>query len=804
MNQHPNPTADRLHDQLDTCLTELTLRLTGDPSAPSRPGQLALAHDVLDAMLGEWPQEVHPEDLADDYARHDKMINASPGRLAGCAPTGVGKAAGLGLPMFLVAAERAERSLVSTESKSLQSQLIGKDYPLIASIVSDVTGRPAPTFAVHKGFANYACPLTALSSVSDILASLGDEVDVDDSGKTVTVKDLEQLAVTLAGYHSDPQKASLLGLPVAVDNDQLPGEDAVRLGAWVMAEAASGGAGDRAEFPGDSNEKLWKHFSVSTDECPGSSCPLFDLCPAQRARAGVQDADIVVTNHTLLALQASLSIPVVLSNKRIGLFDHLAVDEAHALPGTVRSTGSRQISGVRLLTINKAVTGLLVGDGVSAISGTARTLADHMEATLSGWLVRHAKDPRFDADDHPLAAMVDPIVEWCVHALGALPSSERSGLPARTVLKIARAQAMVNSLLSDLDDMSDPDKSFARWVDVDDRRDTPVTSARFSPVEVADGISANLFRQKMPESEQHRQMREEEDDRSLFDDEVCYAPLSVSMVSATLSPGFTREVGLGVKLFDYESPFDAAYDDSMLFVPRLNTEDELSQVGYKNGYSKWKLDPHRHADWVASVIEEPVRANGGSALVLASTSRSGQLYVDALRAAGLPFTVYSQWDGADPQQVVAQWRNDRDSVLVGTRSMMTGVDAAGDTCSLVIIDRVPRNPSNVVDDARAELLREGAGMDKWAADRAVYVSDAALLLEQAAGRLIRRLTDSGMVMCLDPRLMKGTPISQQEQMRSAYMSAFRRFRRRTGDIDKAIDFLLAQRERRTGADEAVA
>ena len=73
---------------------------------------------------------------------------------------------------------------------------------------------------------------------------------------------------------------------------------------------------------------------------------------------------------------------------------------------------------------------------------------------------------------------------------------------------------------------------------------------------------------------------------------------------------------------------------------------------------------------------------------------------------------------------------------------MTGVDASRETCTLVIVDRPARSRSNPVDDARVGALIENPDMDKWDADRLVYVSDAALLREQAAGRLIRRVTDS--------------------------------------------------------------
>lgn len=120
--------------------------------------------------------------------------------------------------------------------------------------------------------------------------------------------------------------------------------------------------------------------------------------------------------------------------------------------------------------------------------------------------------------------------------------------------------------------------------------------------------------------------------------------------------------------------------------------------------------------------------------------------------------------------------------MVGTRSLMTGVDAPGPTCSMVVIDRVPRSPGNPVDDARVEDLMARLECSRHTAARLVYATDAALLLEQAAGRLIRSTSDDGVVAVLDPRLLRGTPVSYPEDTRTLYLSAFARLGERTADL----------------------
>jgi ATP-dependent DNA helicase DinG len=140
-------------------------------------------------------------------------------------------------------------------------------------------------------------------------------------------------------------------------------------------------------------------------------------------------------------------------------------------------------------------------------------------------------------------------------------------------------------------------------------------------------------------------------------------------------------------------------------------------------------------------------------------------------------------------------------VLVGTRSLMTGVDAPGATASLIIVDRPPRSAGNPVDDARVARIQERLELDRWAADRLIYVADSALLLHQSAGRLIRSVTDQGMVCVLDPRLLKSSQIAYNEPTRQVYMKALDLFAKKISDVEKAKAWLV---EHRHVAGEAVA
>ncbi|MFV0372747.1 helicase C-terminal domain-containing protein [Microbacterium sp.] len=271
----------------------------------------------------------------------------------------------------------------------------------------------------------------------------------------------------------------------------------------------------------------------------------------------------------------------------------------------------------------------------------------------------------------------------------------------------------------------------------------------------------------------------------------------MTAISATLPSNYPYQAGLNAQRAIYPTPFADAYARSALYIPQLESAAELEQLTREGWRARRSFDASRHPEWAARIITQLVDANRGRALILAAKAADGRMYADYPRRNLPGITVHSQWDGGTPSRIVSEWRDDIGDVLVGTKSMMTGVDAPGETNSLVIIDRVPRSPSNPIDDARAEEIEARTG-DKWGADRAVYSVDAALLLAQAAGRLIRHTGDTGLVACLDPRLLRAPggkpgPITYPEPSRQVYMEALYPFGQKLSQLSGALEWL---RERR--------
>jgi len=100
--------------------------------------------------------------------------------------------------------------------------------------------------------------------------------------------------------------------------------------------------------------------------------------------------------------------------------------------------------------------------------------------------------------------------------------------------------------------------------------------------------------------------------------------------------------------------------------------------------------------------------------------------------------------------LVSAFAADEATCLFGTLSLWQGVDVPGATCQLVIIDRIPfPRPDEPLTLARQRAVAEAGGNGFMA----VAAAQAALLLAQGSGRLVRRTTDRGVVAVLDPRLV---------------------------------------------------
>ena len=677
------------------------------------------------------------------------------------AATGTGKSLAYLSVVMARAALWGERAVVSTESLSLQAQVVDKDAPVVAEATHDVLG-VTPTVALLKGWSNYVCLRAVKATV-------------------------EELLERPAGDPDSPLWGSAVGELRAAGNDH-------SVLAWAMETALDGDhPGDRHSFPHPIGEEQWSMVSVTPAECVGAgSCPLAQWCKPHAAKTRAANADIIVTNHALLAVQAAHQVAAVVGSATLGQVDTIVVDEAHTLPSQVRSQGAGEVSGRRVRSLVRAVERLVQDDGssltVQQLVDAGGQVASLVEDGLTvmgtaGEVVRVG-----DSTD-PTQNFEGVLSSWLESAVSTVRSYTAAADEA-TQLKVRRFVTRVQSVKDALATSSRHTPGIARWVEQDVDGGFVL---RYSPVDVAVPLNRNLWMASPPDTTTVGGVVGSGEDAHLGDGGGV-TPLTVLAVSATLPATFPSESGVRGPVVRYTSPLVEALQQSALYVPPAVAKHDvydLAVPGTVNS-SRPRFDTKAHTGWVVPQLVELVEANGGRALVLAATAQAGQQYAQALdAAAGGRWNVYQQWSGRSLRLLVSQWRDDETGVLVGTKSLMTGVDAPGDTCSLVVVDRIPRSPSNPVDDARVEDMMERLGVDRWSADRLVYVTDAALLLAQAAGRLVRATTDRGMVAVLDPRLRSasGSVFRYPDATRRTYVDAVGQFGCVVTQPEDAVKFL---------------
>jgi ATP-dependent DNA helicase DinG len=584
--------------------------------------------------------------------------------LAVQAGTGTGKSLAYLVPAIARAIITHQPVVVSTATIALQRQLVDRDLPRLADALAPTLPR-RPDFALLKGRGNYLC----LNKIHN--------------GAT------------------EPEDASQEELFDAVATTAL-GRDVQRLVEW----ASNTETGDRDEIVPGVPDRSWGQVSVSARECLGASrCPYGTDCFAEKARDKAGHADVVVTNHALLAIDAIADVNVLPEHEL------LIVDEAHELVDRVTSVATGELSAGSLGAAHRRVARLVEPE-----------LAQRLEAVIATFssAIYDAVPGRIDTLDDELATYLTALRDAADRTRSAIDT-------APTDPKAAAARNEAVTALSDVSDTATrvltsfgpaiPERSDVVWLDHDEVRGNKRAVLRVAPLSVSNLLRGRLF------------------ERS-----------TVILTSATLTIGGTfdamaRSWGLtagadddaapGWRGIDVGSPF--AHEKSGI----LYVAAHLPPPGRDSGGSTEQLDE----------IEGLINAAGGRTLGLFSSMRAARASAEAMRER-LATPVLCQGDDST-SALVRRFAEDDATSLFGTLSLWQGVDVPGASLSLVIIDRIPfPRPDDPLITARQRAIaaRGGNGF------MAVAASHAALLLAQGAGRLLRRVDDRGVVAVLDSRM----------------------------------------------------
>jgi ATP-dependent DNA helicase DinG len=614
------------------------------------------------------------------------------------AGTGTGKSLGYLVPALL----SGERVIVATATKALQAQLVDKDLPRLVAALAPVLRR-TPSYALAKGRGNYLC----LQQAHGGPGAREDEPE---------------------GLFDGPQ--SSLGAQV------------VRLRAWAEETET----GDRDEVPFPVTDRAWRQVSVSARECLGSRCPDRVDCFSEKAREGAREADVVVANHTLLALDAFTGVQVLPEH------DAVVLDEAHEFVGSATDALSHELSAGEVRRAVSAAADLVAESTRLRLEDARDGVEGVLQTQLPGWiraLDRSALDVLGLLDSAATAA--------CTEITRAMSAQELKDDDV-ALAQHERARAGLTAVAEAAREIAAPAVPSA----VHATADGATTRLRVSPLRVGGAVSSRLFGESTVIATSATLTLGGSFRHAAAQLGLAWAagsPVAEGergdgcAPDPTASPGSTHVTAEPAQ--DGEAPEGAAADDGEAAPQRWRHLDVGSPFDYPRQSQLWVArslpDPGRMAvSWareVDALLVELVEAAGGRTLGLFSSTAAAVRAAAAVReATDLPVLLQGE---DSPGALQHRFASDARSCLFGTRSFWQGVDTPGSACQLVVIDRIPFGH---VDDPLSKARLAAAGEAGRNGFLEVTLPPAAVLLAQGAGRLIRSTQDRGVVAVLDPRL----------------------------------------------------
>ena len=690
---------------------------------PRAAERIAVSADEVDAVLGPNGQvaqamrAMHGNRAYEDRPTQRAMAVAvtaafNDGGVAILeAGTGVGKSLGYLVPALRWAAANGERTVVSTNTITLQEQLVGKDLPFLQRALGDQPVR----FALLKGWRNYLC-----------------------------LQRLEQAR----------------GAGAALFEDGAVGE-VEQIAKWA-ARTTDGSLSDMTVAP---RSEVWDEVAAEPDLCGRLKCAHYDKCFLFKARREAAQADVVVVNHHLLL--SDVAVRRTTQNWEdaavLPAYRRLVVDEGHHLEDAAAAhlgaSVTRRTLARLFARIERRGKGLL--PALSARLGGATDLLS--VASLD--LVKERLGPS-SATARDRSQLLFELLATVLHEENAPVLRLTESFEAHPAWR-GGIEGALDELLTEIGLLSDGLRLVRERLETDERK-----SEEMAPLigelrgvarrlEHAGDALARALRTPPPGAPVVRWMEQSGKpgpDRNIalhcvpldlapvLRDDLFARVETAVITSATLATdgGFDfleQRLGLDATKHSrrsaiFASPFDYPRQ-AMLVVPTdLPAPNE---------------DPRGHFAAVALQLRDLLEVSDGGIFGLFTSHRDVREMAAQLRASGhdaqYPLLVH----GEESRDLLLQrFREAGRAVLLGTATFWEGVDVPGDALRGLLIAKLPfRVPTEPMVAAQCEAIEARGGN----AFGEYMLPHAALRLKQGFGRLIRTATDRGVVVLSDPRVL---------------------------------------------------
>lgn len=465
-----------------------------------------------------------------------------------------------------------------------------------------------------------------------------------------------------------------------------------------LASTQTGDTSELNAVPEDSG--IWPQVTSTADNCLNQDCTFYKECFVVKARQQAMNADILVVNHHLFFADMALQeegFGELLPGAEVIIFD-----EAHHLPEIASQFFSTTLTGRQLIELARDSEAEASKDAkdMSAINNESTNLQKAVQEVRNALGAELRRAPWPDKPRESLETSLQAVKD----SLQILESILKEAAVRSKGLESCWRRALETIERFNVLTGKTPENT-VHWYE---------TYIQSFTLQLTPMIVADQFKQHI---KAHKR--------------------SWIFTSATLTVKdsfqlFADALGLDKALhLQLKSPFDYQ-NQSLLYVPR-------------------GLPDPNHPGYTDALLEAVIpvlEASQGRAFLLFTSYKALEYAAEALKSR-ISFPLLLQ--GTMPKrQLIEEFKQLNNAVLLGTSSFWYGVDVRGDALSCVIIDKLPFSaPDDPLLQARIQMLRK-QGADPF---QSYQLPNAVLVLKQGAGRLIRDVTDRGILMICDPRLV---------------------------------------------------
>ena len=592
------------------------------------------------------------------------------------AGTGVGKSLAYLVPSILFSRSRKRPCVIATNTISLQEQLLDKDVPALRLLLDGISGLSKWSdfrCALLVGRANYLC-------TNRLNQAMRGQSDLFEGGQR---------------------------------------EELRRIAEWAGSGA---GEGIRQELSPVPPAVVWDAVNADSSVCSSKRCSP-ETCFYRKARAGVDKADLVIVNHSLLfSLMGAGFGPEEDEDGVIFSNDFVVFDEAHEMPdvasehlGLSLSSWAIEMS-IRKIYNPRKRKGLLAKSGrpsdLDAVEDAELAVSDFFHHLHVNSLGKKDRVRLLEKGTLPLE-LFPPLSKLCRCLVEVAEGTEDESLRLELKDQAKRLQGYLNSL-SEIVDLKDEKSVY--WLERTGKKNQ-IIHLRSAPLDISEVLRERLFSRQA----------------------------SVVMTSATLTrkgkaESFKTMVGLeAVREGIVNSPFD--YRSNM----------HIRILGDCPEPSEQNRSPYQQC--LAEAIHACSSAIQGGTLALFTNYADLRHCFQCLRPRWdkLGRSIYAQGEGFSRTELRKRLLEEGDALLLGAESFWKGFDAKGPSLSQLIITRLPfENPGHPLMEAKTEVLsKEGKS-----SFMELFLPSAVIRFRQGMGRLIRSRTDVGELVILDSRILR--------------------------------------------------